>query len=169
MRCETGCALNSLCLKGELRTEYLMEASKLKRKVDHLSFRRQGNIWTQNDSLILGCLHASCFFYIMLKWTVGMAFGGSEQISFYWLLNWPSRGTNRRETEQWRKKKGRLKILKRVNISFWWRKAWFTWYLWGVHRQIFLNAKKHLYWNKVDPYPWRNYFFLSAEIGYVKG
>ena len=39
------------------------------------------------------------------------------QISFYWLLNWPSRGTNRREAEQWRKKKGRLKILKRVNIS----------------------------------------------------
>ena len=48
---------------------------------------------------------------------LGMAFGGSEQISFYWLLNWPSRGTNRREAEQWRKKKGRLKILKRVNIS----------------------------------------------------
>ena len=97
-----------------------MEASKLKRKVFHLSFRRQGNIWAQNYSLILGCLHASCFFYIMLKWTVGMAFGGSEQISFYWLLNWPSRGTNRREAEQWRKKKGRLKILKDWTSHWWW-------------------------------------------------
>ena len=38
---------------------------------------------------------------MMLKCVLGMAFGGSEQISFYWLLNWPSKGTNRREAEQW--------------------------------------------------------------------
>ena len=39
--------------------------------------------------------------------------------------------------------------------------------IFGVHRQIFLNAKKHLYWNKIDPYPWRNDLFLSAKIWYI--
>ena len=50
----------------------------------------------------------------MLKWAVGMAFGGSEQISFYWLLNWPSKGTNRREAEQWtvEKKEGHVQNFK---------------------------------------------------------
>ena len=49
----------------------------------------------------------------------GMAFGGSEQISFYWLLNWPSRGTNRREAEQWtvEEKEGQAQDFKGVNIS----------------------------------------------------
>ena len=72
----------------------------------------------------------------------GMAFGGSEQISFYWLLNWPSRDTNRREAEQWRKKKGMLKILKGVNISLVVNGAALVYLIFGVHRQIFLNAKK---------------------------
>ena len=55
---------------------------------------------------------------MMLKCVVGMAFGGSEQISFYWLLNWPSRAQigERQNSGQLRKKKGMLKILKGVNI-----------------------------------------------------
>ena len=81
--------------------------------------------------------------YIMLKWTVGMAFGGSEQISFYWLLNWPSRGTNRREADKWRKKTGWLKILKGVNISLVVNGEGLVYLIFGVQRQIFLNAKKH--------------------------
>ena len=73
MICETGCALNSLCLKGELRTEYLIwRLQNWKGKSYHLSYRRQGNIWAQNYSLFLGYLHASCSFYIMLKWAVGI-------------------------------------------------------------------------------------------------
>ena len=96
-----------------------------------------------------------------------MAFGGSEQISFYWLLNWPSRGTNRREAEQWRKKKGWLKILKGVNISLVLNGT-------GLVSLIFLRrtrtnilkCKVTSVLNKIDPYPWRNYFFLSADMIY---
>ena len=115
MRCETGCALNSFCLKGELRTEYLMEVSKLKRKVFHLSFRRQGNIWAQNYSLILGCLHASCSFYILLKRAVGI---WRIWANFFLLvIELAIKGHKSERGRQVEEKKGRLKILKRVNIS----------------------------------------------------
>ena len=84
---------------------------------------------------------------MMLKCVVGMAFGGSEQISFYWLLNWPSRGTNRREAEQWtvEEKEGHAQDFKGSEhlIGGEWSRLGLL-DIWGTQTNI-LKCKENLY------------------------